>query len=240
MRPTLGESHREHSALFASATRSRSAFGFRLYSRTNRTITRATYCPYPAALEKTTSRNSPGRRIDVVPLAVPAYTTYQGLNLLRREIDLLKPDVVTACFGWNDICPRPIPDRQSMPVDWAHVTVRWLLCHSQALIHFSRWSHTSRGKANHPNVGPKAGCVSWENYVANLSRDLETCAPTRRASRRHRSSLSRRARQSPGSNNGSAYATHSARSSSLRTVCVVSSNGRTNGKPTLPRRTIKL
>ena len=27
MRPTLGESHREHSALFASATRSRSAFG---------------------------------------------------------------------------------------------------------------------------------------------------------------------------------------------------------------------
>ena len=126
--------------------------------------------PYPLLLERRLRETNPGKPIDVVPLAVPAYTTYQGLNLLRREIDLLKPDVVTACFGWNDICLRPIPDRQSMPVDWAHVTVRWLLCHSQALIHFSRWSHTSRGKANHPNVGPPVPRVSSEDYVANLMK----------------------------------------------------------------------
>ena len=124
--------------------------------------------PYPLLIERQLREANPGQPIDVIPLAVPAYTTYQGLNLLRREIDLLKPDVVTACFGWNDICLRPIPDRQSMPVDWAHVSVRWLLCHSQALVHFSRWSHTRKAKADHPSVGPPVPRVSSEDYVANL------------------------------------------------------------------------
>ena len=124
--------------------------------------------PYPLLLERRLRETNPGKPIDVIPLAVPAYTTYQGLNLLRREIDLLKPDVVTACFGWNDICLRPMPDRQSMPVDWAHVTVRSLLCHSQALIHFSRWSRSKKTKADRPSAGPPVPRVSMQDYVANL------------------------------------------------------------------------
>lgn len=122
--------------------------------------------PYPLLLERRLREINPGKPIDVIPLAVPAYTTYQGLNLLRREIDLLKPDVVTACFGWNDICLRPMPDRQSMPIDWAHVAVRSLMCHSQALIHFSRWSR--KAKANRPSPGPPVPRVSTQDYVANL------------------------------------------------------------------------
>jgi lysophospholipase L1-like esterase len=122
--------------------------------------------PYPLLLERRLREMNPGKPIDVIPLAVPAYTTYQGLNLLRREIDLLKPDVVTACFGWNDICLRPVPDRQSMPIDWAHVAVRSLMCHSQALIHFSRWSR--KAKANRPSPGPPVPRVSTQDYVANL------------------------------------------------------------------------
>jgi lysophospholipase L1-like esterase len=132
--------------------------------------------PYPLLLEKQLRETNPGKPIDVVPLAVPAYTTYQGLNLLRREIDLLKPDVVTACFGWNDICLRPKPDRQSMPVDWAHVTVRSLLCHSQALVHFSRWFHSKKAKADRPSAGPPVPRVSTQDYVANL---LEIAAVAR-------------------------------------------------------------
>jgi lysophospholipase L1-like esterase len=124
--------------------------------------------PYPLLLEKRLRETNPGKLIDVIPLAVPAYSTYQGLHLLRREIDLLKPDVVTACFGWNDICLRPIPDRQSMPLDWAHVTVRLLLCHSQALVHFSRWSRSRKPKADHPSVGPPVPRVSTQDYVANI------------------------------------------------------------------------
>jgi len=124
--------------------------------------------PYPLLLEKRLRETNPGKLIDVIPLAVPAYSSYQGLNLLRREIDRLKPDVVTACFGWNDICLRPVPDRESMPVDWAHLTVRSLMCHSQALIHFSRWSRSGKPKANRPNSGPPVPRVSEQDYVANL------------------------------------------------------------------------
>ena len=124
--------------------------------------------PYPLLLEKRLRETNPDKLIDVIPLAVPAYSSYQGLNLLRREIDRLKPDVVTACFGWNDICLRPVPDRESMPVDWAHLTVRSLMCHSQALIHFSRWSRSGKPKANHPNSGPPVPRVSEQDYVANL------------------------------------------------------------------------
>src|SRR5438128_1916643 len=97
--------------------------------------------PYPLLLERQLREANPGKLIEVIPLAVPAYTTYQGLNLLRYEIDFLKPDVVTVCFGWNDVCLRPVPDRQSMPVDWPHLAVRSLMSHSQALIHFSQWRH---------------------------------------------------------------------------------------------------
>ena len=130
--------------------------------------------PYPLLLERRLRETNPGKQIDVIPLAVPAYTTYQGLNLLRREIDRMKPDVVTACFGWNDICLRPMPDRQSMPVDWAHVAVRSLLCHSQALVHFSRSSRSRKAKAaDHPGIGPPVPRVSTRDYVANLLKIAE-------------------------------------------------------------------
>ncbi|HET9856368.1 MAG TPA: SGNH/GDSL hydrolase family protein [Chthoniobacterales bacterium] len=124
--------------------------------------------PYPLLLERRLRKTNPGKLIEVIPMAVPAYSSYQGLNLLGREIDRLKPDVVTACFGWNDICLRPIPDRQSMPVDWTHVIVRSLMCHSQALIHFSRWRQSKKLNANHPNTGPPVPRVSQQDYVANL------------------------------------------------------------------------
>jgi lysophospholipase L1-like esterase len=124
--------------------------------------------PYPLLLERRLRETNPGTLIDVIPLAVPAYTTYQGLKLLQQDIDFLKPDVVTACFGWNDVCLRSVPDRQSMPVDRAHVIARSLMCHSQALIHFSRWRQSRKPQANQPNAGPPVPRVSQQDYVANL------------------------------------------------------------------------
>jgi lysophospholipase L1-like esterase len=124
--------------------------------------------PYPLLLEKRLRETNPGRRIEVIPLAMPAYTTYQGLNWLRRDIDSLQPDVVTACFGWNDVCLRPVPDRLSMPVDWIHVTVRSLMSHSQALIQFSRWRHTQKARTVASNPPPTTPRVAQNEYVANL------------------------------------------------------------------------
>ena len=124
--------------------------------------------PYPLLLERQLRDANPGRQIEVVPMAVPAYTTYQGLNWLRRDIDFLKPDVVTVCFGWNDVCLRPVPDRLLMPVDWAHLTIRSLMSHSQALIHLSRWRHSEKARqsaSNPPSIIPR---VPQDEYVANL------------------------------------------------------------------------
>jgi lysophospholipase L1-like esterase len=122
--------------------------------------------PYPLQLEREIRRANPGKTIDVVPLAVPAYTTHQGLNILRREIDRLQPDIVTACFGWNDVCLRPVPDRVSMPVDWLHVTVRALICRSQTVAHFVKWRHTRR--TNPQSTTTSVPRVSRDDYVTNL------------------------------------------------------------------------
>jgi lysophospholipase L1-like esterase len=124
--------------------------------------------PYPALCEKRLQGTNPSRRIEVIPLAVPGYTSYQGLNLLRRDIVSLKPDVVTVCFGWNDVCLRSLPDRILMPVDWPRVTARTLMCHSQALLHFARWQRRKQSKTNHPANAVPVARVSRDDYVANL------------------------------------------------------------------------
>ena len=138
--------------------------------------------PYPTLVEKKLREANPGKSIEVVPLAVPAYTTLQGLNCLKREIDWLKPDVVTACFGWNDVCLRPVPDRESMPTDFAHVAARTLLVHSQAVTHFAKWRARERERAegNRGSEGSVAR-ISRDDYVANL---LEICELSRAHSAR--------------------------------------------------------
>lgn len=93
-----------------------------------------TWLPYPALLENALRAANPGREIEVVPLAVPGYTSHQGLAWLRRDIDRYAPDVVTACFGWNDINHRARTDRQTMATDAWSVAVRRALSSSQLVI----------------------------------------------------------------------------------------------------------
>ena len=132
--------------------------------------------PYPLQLEKQLRAANPGKQIEAVPLAVPAYTSLQGLNWLKHDIDRLRPDIVTVCFGWNDVCLRSVPDRVVMPTDWVHVAVRSLMEHSQALIHFAHWSHAQRVKKHPENAAFSIPRVPPDDYVANL---LETARITR-------------------------------------------------------------
>ncbi len=60
------------------------------------------WLPYPMLLEKQLRDANLGRRIEVITMAVPGYTSHQGLAWLRRDIDYLEPDLVIASFGWND------------------------------------------------------------------------------------------------------------------------------------------
>src|ERR1044071_5186309 len=58
--------------------------------------------PYPVLLENELRNANPGKQIDVITLAVPGYTSHQGLAWLKRDIDRLRPDLLVVSFGWND------------------------------------------------------------------------------------------------------------------------------------------
>jgi lysophospholipase L1-like esterase len=121
--------------------------------------------PFPMLVERWLREANPGRHIEAVVLAVPGYSSHQGLAWLRRDIAALQPDVVTACFGWNDVSLRRVPDSQSMPVGSLDATGRRILARSQALIRVSRWLQKRRGSQT--GSGPPVERVSQDEFVAN-------------------------------------------------------------------------
>lgn len=54
--------------------------------------------------------------VDVVNAGVSGYASFQGLQYLRREGPKLEPDMVVACFGYNDAAQ--IPDPGIGDCDW--------------------------------------------------------------------------------------------------------------------------
>ncbi|HKY41458.1 MAG TPA: SGNH/GDSL hydrolase family protein [Pyrinomonadaceae bacterium] len=123
------------------------------------------WLPYPMLLEQELRNANPNRRIEVFPMAVPGYTTHQGLAWLRRDIALLQPDIVIASFGWNDASLSDVPDRESMNTGWVSFAGRWLVHHSQAFAHLMRWSHSGNG----PTRGSATARVEQMEYVENFN-----------------------------------------------------------------------
>ena len=123
--------------------------------------------PYPMLLQKELRNANPNRSIEVFPMAVPGYTSHQGLAWLRRDIGYLKPDVVIASFGWNDASLSDAPDREAIDTRWSPVAIRWLIDHSQAFAHATRWLR-SRNTAK-PVVHTPVPRVSQQEYVDNFN-----------------------------------------------------------------------
>lgn len=122
--------------------------------------------PYPMLLEKELRKANPNRSIEVFPMAVPGYTSHQGLAWLRRDIGYLQPDMVIASFGWNDASVSDAPDRETIDTRWWPVTIRWLIDHSQAFAHATRWLR-SRNDVK-PVVRTPVPRVSQQEYVDNF------------------------------------------------------------------------
>jgi lysophospholipase L1-like esterase len=97
--------------------------------------------PYPARMETWLRAANPGRQVEVIPLAVPGYSSHQGRAWLERDVRAYAPDVVILLFGWNDISLRERPDEDAMPTGAAQVLARGLVSRSQALMHAWRWVH---------------------------------------------------------------------------------------------------
>jgi len=123
--------------------------------------------PYPMLLETELRKANPNRSIEVFPMAVPGYTSHQGLAWLRRDIGYLQPDMVIASFGWNDASLSDATDRELIDTRWTSVTGRWLIDHSQAIAHMTRWMRSR--KATTPVVHTPAPRVSQKEYVDNFN-----------------------------------------------------------------------
>jgi lysophospholipase L1-like esterase len=124
--------------------------------------------PYPALMEEWLRASNPARAVEVIPYAVPGYSSHQGREWIRSEAARLDADVVTACFGWNDIGRRNMTDKQAMPTGLLPVLSRGLVGSSQALLHARQWWITAR-RGGAPAPGWKLAMrVPREDYVANL------------------------------------------------------------------------
>ncbi len=126
----------------------------------------ATEKPYPVLLESKLRAAFPGREIEVLPLACPGYTSTQALAWLKRDIAKLKPDIVVACLGWNDVRSAGIADRVAMPADGAQIFVRRLMGSSQLLLTIAEAGKRRASVAATP-AEPEPR-TSAEEYVAHL------------------------------------------------------------------------
>jgi lysophospholipase L1-like esterase len=129
------------------------------------------WLPFPMLLEKELRAANPDRKIEVVTMAVPGYTSHQGLAWLQRDIDKLQPDLLIASFGWNDASFSDVPDREAIRTNWDAVAVRWLIDHSQAFAHATHWLRAKETKAEQqtgqPIVRPAAR-VPQPEYLNNM------------------------------------------------------------------------
>jgi lysophospholipase L1-like esterase len=127
--------------------------------------------PYPMLLENELRKANPNRRIEVFPMAVPGYTSHQGLAWLRRDIGWLNPDVVIASFGWNDASLSDAPDREAIDTRWSPVTIRWLIDHSQAFAHATHWLRSRNSTT--PVARAPVPRVSQQEYAENFKAVVE-------------------------------------------------------------------
>ncbi len=125
------------------------------------------WLPFPMLLEKELRAANPGRVIEVITMAVPGYTSHQGLAWLRRDIDELEPDLLLISFGWNDASFSDVPDREAIRTNKTAVGVRWLIDHSQAFAHATRWLRAKQTAKPDARLRPGPR-VSQGEYVGNM------------------------------------------------------------------------
>jgi len=125
------------------------------------------WLPYPMLLEKELRSANPGRKIEVITLATPGYTSHQGLAWLRRDIETLNPDLLIVSFGWNDASFGDAPDREAIKTGWYDVGVRRLIDTSQAFAHATRWLRSKQSVKIDTSFRP-APRVSQPEYIDNM------------------------------------------------------------------------
>jgi lysophospholipase L1-like esterase len=125
--------------------------------------------PYSELMERVLGRLNPGRSVEVIPYAVPGYSSHQGVAWARRVMPRLNADVVIVAYGWNDINLRGQTDRESMSIDGTQVLLRRMMMKSQALLRASAWWQMRRSASMAPPPGRgRVTRVLGPEYVENI------------------------------------------------------------------------
>lgn len=134
--------------------------------------------PYPRVLEE--RLRAAGSDVEVVAMAVPGYSSHQGLAWARRDLNRLAPDLVVIAFGWNDASAMPAADHDAMPMADPYVAARWVLLHSQAALRIAGTLRRHDPVAGlPPTLIPR---VTPERYVANVRAIVREASRTGAAS----------------------------------------------------------
>ena len=97
---------------------------------------------YPELLEAKLRAALPGKSVEVLNLAVPGYSSWQGRRQIETEGLRLQPDLVLVYFGWNDTWTfQGVPDKLQRPAGGSVAAIRGLLNHLR-LYQFENWAVT--------------------------------------------------------------------------------------------------
>lgn len=132
-----------------------------------------TWLPFPALMEARLGELNPNKKMEVIPMAVPGYSSYQGLRWLQRDIGWLEPDLVIVHFGWNDTELQEKPDHLALPQNWWRFAQRKIISQSQALIYLTKKKSEFNKKSEDQTSSALTTRVSKEEYIANISAIAE-------------------------------------------------------------------
>ena len=127
--------------------------------------------PFPQRLEEMLRDELTDRDVRVIPMAVPGYSTHQGLAWVRRDLGRYRPDIVCICFGWNDTDLREQPDCSTLPMNFGARFQRQLKQKSHAFRNLThRWTMDDPDAGNEPVAIPAEWVprVSRDEYVENI------------------------------------------------------------------------
>jgi lysophospholipase L1-like esterase len=130
--------------------------------------------PYPVLLEELLRARFPEKTIEVLPLACPGYTSGQGFAWLKRDLARLQPDVVIACFGFNDIRAAGLPDRATFPTAASQIAIRRLMAGSQLLLRLAKSAQTARASDLLPDhAEPRNSPAEYVDHFAQMSAAIK-------------------------------------------------------------------
>jgi len=125
---------------------------------------------YPKQLEKLLNEDLDYKKYEVINGGVTGYSSFQGKRFLREQILKYKPDIITICYGWNDLLPAAfgIEDKNQKMAPQIFLDIQNLLGQTE-LYRFIRGLILSRFQVKKTGSSSEMlPRVSPEDFVNNL------------------------------------------------------------------------